>query len=1416
MYVTQDAGNIFVDINSTTRKQLSAEYSEKLRTKTVNEDNTYTYNDTTIGNASNPIYFKDGLPVAGNLYAGGTLLTLNGTTQASVNPTVYAPVVSGNAGQIAISAGANKAPIFDTSLTYSNGVLNATKFAGDGSGLTNLDATKLTNGVSFASGTLTATKFKGELEGNASSASKLKDAATITFTGDVSGSFSFDGSQTVTTPIVVNEDSHNHSFATINGLQDALDLKADKTDLTPNYIIYLQIDAEGNCSIDTTFENIYNALTSGSSVFVAFPWEEEVYLLPLSASDNEGLVFELFDVPTGKIYFVLIRMNSSVVAQIGDFNHEYVGADKEGSADTAYSNAVKYTNEYITGAATSVVKNNLTANKVVVSDASGKITVSDITSTELNALDNIAGNIQAALNDKAPLSHVSDNVKHITSEERTKWNAKQNAITGAATTIVENNLTKDLVLISNNDGKVAVSNITTTELEYLDGVTENVQTQLDKKATNDNLNIHTSNDNIHVTADLKKTWSGKQDKITGAASTVTANNLTASKVLTTNTDGKIAVSDISLTELGHLSNVNSNIQTQLDNKATNTALNTHTNDNTIHVTPEDKNKWNGKQDEITGAATTIVKNNLTASMVLVSNSDGKVAASSKITTTELEALDGIDGNIKSKLDGKVDKEDNKGLSTNDFTNEYKQIVIDTESNISLAEGRANAYTNKVIKELIDGAPQTLDTLKEIADALAENEDVVEALDQAISEKTDVEVFNTHATDKKIHITDEERTAWNDKQNKITGAASSVTENNLGLNKALISDGNGKIAASSVTSTEISYLSGVGEKIQDQLNAKATNDDLTDHTSNNDIHVTTGDKDRWNAKQNNITGAASTVTGNNLTENKVIISNASGKLAASDITTTKLGYLSDVTGNIQAELNKKALSTDLTNHIDDTVKHITNTERNTWNGKQNAITGAASTITSNNLTAGRILISNTNGKVDVSSITSAQLSEMYESYVSAEDSGTVDGEDPTIDPAVQAAIDKHTNNKSNPHGITAAQIGAKTVQTAITDPSANGNSITFIDTISQNTNGVINATKKTVRTMSAATSSTAGSTGLVPAPAAGKQTSFLRGDGTWAVPEGATYVFATGDSNGTFKVTPSNGSAQNVSIKGLGSAAYTESSAYATAAQGTLATNALPKSGGTVTGDINFTRSTTIANNTPIKLNFKVTQTDNNVSNSGYIAVYDDLDTAGNGVNMVVNATSGLYLTAGEGGGSYLANNASTAEQVHICADSTIHFHTNCNTVANATSSCYITTGGVIYGAAWNDYAEYRDQEEAIEPGYCVVSADDGRVRKTSEKFQACDGIVSDTFGFAIGETDTCKTPLAVAGRVLAYCEGDRNDYHAGDTVCAGPDGKVVKMSREDVREWPDRIVGIVSEIPNYETWGTGEVPVNNRIWIKVK
>lgn len=59
--------------------------------------------------------------------------------------------------------------------------------------------------------------------------------------------------------------------------------------------------------------------------------------------------------------------------------------------------------------------------------------------------------------------------------------SKQDTIVGGASTITDDNLTANRALVSDGNGKVAVSNVTSTELGYLDGVTSNVQTQLNRK-----------------------------------------------------------------------------------------------------------------------------------------------------------------------------------------------------------------------------------------------------------------------------------------------------------------------------------------------------------------------------------------------------------------------------------------------------------------------------------------------------------------------------------------------------------------------------------------------------------------------------------------------------------------------------------------------------------------------------------------------------------------------------------------------------------------------------------------------------------------------------------------------------------------------------------------------------------------------
>lgn len=59
---------------------------------------------------------------------------------------------------------------------------------------------------------------------------------------------------------------------------------------------------------------------------------------------------------------------------------------------------------------------------------------------------------------------------------------------------------------------------------------------------------------------------GKQDNITGAASSIVANDLTASVALVTNAQGKVAESAVTVTELGYVAGVTSSIQDQLDGK----------------------------------------------------------------------------------------------------------------------------------------------------------------------------------------------------------------------------------------------------------------------------------------------------------------------------------------------------------------------------------------------------------------------------------------------------------------------------------------------------------------------------------------------------------------------------------------------------------------------------------------------------------------------------------------------------------------------------------------------------------------------------------------------------------------------------------------------------------------------------------
>ena len=115
-----------------------------------------------------------------------------------------------------------------------------------------------------------------------------------------------------------------------------------------------------------------------------------------------------------------------------------------------------------------------TADKAVITDASGKVIAAGVTSAELGYLSGVTSGLQAQLNGKVPTSRTI-NGKALTSD-----------ITLSATDIgaapSSGTLAASRALQTSTNGEVEVSNVTVVELSYLSGVTSAIQDQIDGKA----------------------------------------------------------------------------------------------------------------------------------------------------------------------------------------------------------------------------------------------------------------------------------------------------------------------------------------------------------------------------------------------------------------------------------------------------------------------------------------------------------------------------------------------------------------------------------------------------------------------------------------------------------------------------------------------------------------------------------------------------------------------------------------------------------------------------------------------------------------------------------------------------------------------------------------------------------------------
>ena len=626
----------------------------------------------------------------------------------------------------------------------------------------------------------------------------------------------------------------------------------------------------------------------------------------------------------------------------------------------------------------------------------------------------------------------------------TDLSGKQAAITGAATTITSANLFADRALLSNGAGKVSTSAVTNIELGYLSGVTAPIQGQLDVKLSSalasadifvgnssgravaaamsgdaaidnagkltiankavtlakmddmatasiigrnafgggapeilDASTVRTilSLNNVDNTSDANKPVSIAQQAAHNAVrvdTTTIADNLTTEGTTRLNADNLLS---------GRIASVGvdtATLRTDVDLKAVNTAVvhlagdETITGIKTFSANPVfadgaiGQSKVSGLTSDLAAKAvyndvqlaTTTIADNLTTEGTTRTNADNllsgrldSVASATATLRTDVdlkatdnglvhltgaEAITGIKtftGNPVFNADA-IGQDKVNGLTTalaakavyfdvkNDTTTIANSIAAKQagDSDLTAVAGLA---ANGIIARTAEGAASartiTAGTNKlsiTDGDGVAGNPtiNVAEANFSGIPQSA-VTGLDTALAAKAVYfdVKNDTTTIANNvagKQATITGAATTITGSNLTVDRALLSDGSGKVAVSAVTNAELAHLTGVTADIQGQLNAKAVYADVQSATT---------------TIANNVAGKQAII---NVGAEKVLATDVSGNVIASEVTKVQLGYLSGVTSAIQTQLNAKAVYQDVqlaTSTLDSSVVKLTGTQ-----------------------------------------------------------------------------------------------------------------------------------------------------------------------------------------------------------------------------------------------------------------------------------------------------------------------------------------------------------------------------------------------------------------------------------------------------------------------------------------------------------
>jgi len=518
----------------------------------------------------------------------------------------------------------------------------------------------------------------------------------------------------------------------------------------------------------------------------------------------------------------IISLNNAQIF-VGNASNLATGVAMSGDATISNTGLLTISNDAITTA--KIGDTQVTNAKLASGIDATKIADGSVSNTEFQYLDGVTSNIQVQLDSKVSGTLLNTNIfvgnaSNVAtgvamSGDATISNTGLLTISDDAITTVKigNTQVTNAKLASGIDAtKIADGSISNTEFQYLDGVTSNIQVQLDSKVSGTllNTNIFVGNASnvatgVAMSGDATISNTGlltiSDDAITTAkiGDTQVTNTKLASGIDAT----KIADGSVSNTEFQYLDGVTSNIQVQLDSKVSGTLLNTNIFvGNASNVATGVAMSGDATIDN-TGLLT-ISDNAITTAKIgdtqvtntkLASGIDATKIADGSITNAEFQSLDGITGNIQTQLDAKM---------TNALSN--TNIFVGNASNVATGVAMSG-------------------------DATIDNTGLLTISNNAI---TTVKIGDTQVTNAKL----------------ATGI--DVT----------------KIADGSITNAEFQSLDGITGNIQTQLDTKMTNAlNNTNIFVGNASNVATGVAMSGDATMNN-TGVL-TISDDAITTSKIL-------------------------------------------------------------------------------------------------------------------------------------------------------------------------------------------------------------------------------------------------------------------------------------------------------------------------------------------------------------------------------------------------------------------------------------------------------------------------------------------------------------------------------------------------------------------